>query len=176
MTESNRILLPGVLPSLRGEQVLLRRMEEGDAAALFDIYGDPLVMKYTDEPPFPDLETVGLMLESVRRLLAEGESLEWAVVLRDSGLVVGTCGLHSFDTTLRTAEVGCLLRRSAWGKGHMAEALGLVTQFAAKVLGLNRLLADVAADNLQAHNLFRKLGYRKAGSALLEVALSLSAR
>eukprot|EP01032_Pedospumella_encystans_P032148 gene32148-36292_t len=71
MTESNRILLPGVLPSLRGEQLLLRTMEEGDAAALFDIYGDPLVMKYTDEPPFPDLETVGRMLESVRRLLAE---------------------------------------------------------------------------------------------------------
>lgn len=43
---------------------------------------NPVVMKYTDEPPFPDLNTVHMMLCSVRRLLASAESLEWAIALK----------------------------------------------------------------------------------------------
>jgi RimJ/RimL family protein N-acetyltransferase len=69
MTETGRVPIPTVLPVLRGERLLLRAMTDGGAAALFDIYSDPLVMQYTDEPP------------------------------------------------LRTAEVGCLLRQTAWGRG-----------------------------------------------------------
>ncbi|KQV86290.1 hypothetical protein ASD15_29935 [Massilia sp. Root351] len=171
MTDTSRFHIPAVLPALRGERLLLRAMKEDDAAALFDIYGDPQVMQYTGERPFPNPGTVRLMLKSVRKLLAEGESLEWAIASHDSGLVVGTCGLHSFDMALRTAEVGCLLRQSAWGKGYMAEALGLVTTFADEVLGLYGLAADVAEANVQAQRLFGKLGYRAAGSGMLELAL-----
>ncbi|KQW93343.1 hypothetical protein ASC94_11905 [Massilia sp. Root418] len=171
MTETGRLPIPTVLPVLRGERLLLRAMTEGDAAALFDIYGDPLVMRYTDEPPFPSLQTVGRMLESVRRLLAEGSSLEWAVALHEDGQVIGTCGLHSFDPPLRTAEVGCLLRQTAWGRGCMAEALGLVSRFAHDVLGLKRLVADVEAGNQRAQGLFRKLGYRPGRAGMLEIEL-----
>lgn len=147
-------------------------MEDNDAAALFEIYGDPLVMKYTDEPPFPGQNTVQLMLKSVRTLLAEGLSLEWAIVTRDGGDVVGTCGLHSFDQALRVAEAGCLLRRSGWGKGLMAEAIGVVMHFAKEGMHLRRLTADVAPDNEQAQRLFQKLGYRRERSGMLEIDLN----
>lgn len=149
-----------VLPTLRSARLVLRAMEDADAAALFDIYGDPLVMRYTDEPPFPDQGTVALMLKSVRKLLASGESLEWAIV-SDDGALIGTCGLHSFDNAGGTAEVGCLLRHSAWGKGYMTEAIGLITTFAGDVLGLRGLSADVSPDNQRALNLFKKLGYQQ---------------
>lgn len=171
MTETSQLRLPAVLPALRGERLVLRAMADSDAEALFDIYGDPQVMKYTDEPPFPGLETVGLMLRSVRELLAKGESLEWAVALRDGDQVVGTCGLHSFDSALRRAEVGCLLKRSAWGNGYMSEALGLLADFAEDVLRLNCLVADVAVENSQARRLFNKLGYRQAREGMLEIDL-----
>ena len=141
-------------------------MDDGDAAALFDLYGDPLVMKYTDEPPFPDLDTVGVMLLSVRRLLACGESLEWAIVSRD-GQLIGTCGLHGFDPAARTAEVGCLLNPSIWGKGYMTEAIGLLTTFAKDVLRLHRLAADVASGNERAERLFKRLGYEREDSGML---------
>lgn len=159
-----------MLPTLRSAQLVLRAMEDTDAAALFDIYGDPLVMQYTDEPPFPDLETVALMLASVRRLLAEGSSLEWAIALPD-GEVIGTCGLHGFNRPLRTAEVGCLLRRSAWGRGHMAIAIGMLTSFARDVLQLQRLTADVAPDNERAQRLFNRLGYTPDESGMLGRAI-----
>lgn len=153
-----RFFLPAALPTLWSERLVLRAMEDADAGALLGLYGDPLVMRYTDELPFADLDTVAVMLASVRRLLANGQSLEWAVVARE-GQLIGTCGLHSFDRALGTAEVGCLLTPTLWGRGYMAEAIGLLTLFAKDVLQLQRLTADIADQNDRAQRLFRKLGY-----------------
>lgn len=163
--------LPVELPVLRGGRVTLRPMDERDAAALFAIYGDPVVMRHTDEEPFPGLATVGVMLASVRRLLASGESLEWAIVPADGGEPIGTCGLHSFDAASRTAQVGCLLRRSAWGHGVMTEAIGVLTDYAALVLRLEGLLADVGAENVRARRMFGRLGYLDDGSGMLRIGL-----
>lgn len=142
---------------------------DDDAAALLEIYGDPRVMHYTDEPPFPDLATVSVMLASVRRLRNSGESLEWAIVLRGTDELIGTCGLHAFDGA--RAEIGCLLKQAAWGKGYMAEAINLLTQHAAHTLQLTELLADVAPANKRAQGLFRKLGYLADDNKLLRHVL-----
>ncbi|MBB3223941.1 GNAT family N-acetyltransferase [Pseudoduganella umbonata] len=167
----NALLPPAALPVLCGERVTLRPMDEHDAAALFAIYGDPLVMRHTGEDPFPELATVGQMLASVRRLLASGQSLEWAIVLAGSGELVGTCGLHSFDAAARAAQVGCLLRRSAWGRGIMPEALAVLAAYAAEVLRLHGLMADVAPQNTRARRMFRRLGYREDGNDMLRIGL-----
>lgn len=46
--------LPTVLPTLQGRRIALRAMEDSDTAGIHAIYSDPLVMRYTDEDPFPD--------------------------------------------------------------------------------------------------------------------------
>jgi RimJ/RimL family protein N-acetyltransferase len=65
---------PTELPTLETECLLLRPMRDEDAPALFTIYGDPEVMRYAGDEPFPDEATVAVMLWSVARLLAAGES------------------------------------------------------------------------------------------------------
>jgi ribosomal-protein-alanine N-acetyltransferase len=157
----DRPMPPVTLPALHGPHILLRAMDDADAPALFAIYGDPEVMRYTDEPPFPDQATVGPMLRSVRDLLAQGSSVEWAIVPKAGGPVIGTCGLHGFDDAAGMAEVGCLLRRADWGRGIMREAVDLLAAYARDTLRLRRLAADVAPDNVQAQRLFAKLGYRQ---------------
>lgn len=153
-------MLPTTLPRLQGDRIELRCMSESDALALFDIYGDPAVMKYTDENPFENAGTVRLMLQSVQKLMSRGESLEWAIVLVDSETLIGTCGLHSFDESFDRAEVGCLLRQSAWGQGYMRDAIDLLKVYAKDTLGLSHLMADVHPENKRAQQLFRALGFR----------------
>lgn len=148
--------LPHALPSLSTPRLQLRALDAGDSADLFAIYGDPLVMRFVGEPPFPTLATVAQMLASVERLLAAGESLEWGLVARDSGCLIGTCGLHSFAGG--QAEVGCMLARSHWGEGWMAEALTALIAYA-RQLGLATLVADIEPDNLPSQRLFRRLGF-----------------
>ncbi|WP_440967692.1 GNAT family N-acetyltransferase [Massilia sp. GER05] len=159
------------LPHIHGQRIFLRTMRHDDAIRLLELYGDPVVMRHTDESPFPDLDTVALMLESVRTLLASGESLEWAIALKESDTLIGTCGLHSFDWSTATAEVGCLLMRAEWGKHIMSEAVRLLMGYAADVLRLRRLKADVAAGNHRAQRLFSSLGFRRIDAATWEIDL-----
>ena len=159
------------LPHIHGQRIFLRTMRHDDAIRLLGLYGDPVVMRHTDESPFPDLDTVALMLESVRTLLASGESLEWAIALKESDTLIGTCGLHSFDWSTATAEVGCLLMRAEWGKHIMSEAVRLLMGYAADVLRLRRLKADVAAGNHRAQRLFSSLGFRRVDAATWEIDL-----
>ncbi|WP_429155226.1 GNAT family N-acetyltransferase [Aeromonas media] len=150
--------LPSDLPVLLTPRLLLRPLGVQDSIDLFAIYGDPEVMRFVGEPPFPEFATVSQMLASVERLLAVGESLEWGLVLRESGHLIGTCGLHSFETGLRQAELGCMLARSHWGRGLMFEALSAVMEYAGE-LGIRTLLADIEPDNLPSQRLFRRLDF-----------------
>jgi len=161
MTPTAPRFVPAELPDIHGSRIILRSLCDDDAPRLLDLYGDPVVMRYTDESPFPDLDTVDVMLASVRTLLASGESLEWAIALKDDDALIGTCGLHSFDWATSTAEVGCLLMRAEWGKRYMSEAVRLLMDYAGGVLLLRRLKADVAAENHLAQRLFGSLGYRR---------------
>lgn len=161
--------IPTAVPTLQSQRLVLRAMRDADASGILAIYSDPRVMRHTGEEPFPDLQTVAIMLASVRRLLADGTSLEWAIALRDTDQIIGTCGLHHFDQ--RQAEVGCLLRQSAWGQGYMTEAIGLLTHYAGQVLRLNRLVADVAPENERAQGFFKKLGYSASSSGMLGMPL-----
>lgn len=165
-------MLPATLPRLQSDRIELRSMGHSDALALLEIYGDPLVMKYTDEKPFENLWTVSLMLQSVHNFLVEGKSLEWAIVLKGSDTPIGTCGLHSFDESLHVAEVGCLLKQSAWGSGYMTDAVNLLTIYARDVLGLRQLVADVHSANERAHRLFEKQGFRRDSPELWSMELT----
>jgi len=163
----NRMQLPTALPVLPGVRLALRTMTDDDAAALFAIYGDPEVMRYTDEAPFPGVDTVSIMLASVRTLLATGESLEWAIILHASGEVIGTCGLHGFLDDERSAQVGCVLKHSHWGHGHMTEAVTLLMRFASNVLKLECVTADVDPENERSLRMFQRLGFRQSNSGEL---------
>lgn len=159
---------PTKLPTLETERLLLRPMRQEDAPSLYMIYGDPEVMRYAGDEPFPDEATVGVMLGSVARLLEAGESLEWAAVERASGQLVGTCGLHGFDEAADVAEVGCLLARAAWGRGLMGEALLTLFRYAQDELGIRLLLADIDAPNLRSIRLFESLGFVHTRDTLYE--------
>jgi RimJ/RimL family protein N-acetyltransferase len=134
-------------------------MQPSDAPELFAIYGDPEVMQYASDDPFPSVETVSVMLASVAQLLATGESLEWAVIDTRSGALVGTCGLHSFDANVSAAEIGCMLARSAWGRGIMREALSELFHYAQTALAVRVLHADIDAGNQRSIRLFQQLGF-----------------
>jgi RimJ/RimL family protein N-acetyltransferase len=153
------------LPELRTARLLLRTMTPVDRHALLEIYGDPEVMHYASDPPFTDVTTVDQMLSSVAQLFAERQSLEWGIQLHTDPLLIGTCGLHSFQETPATAEIGCLLRRSHWGQSLMREALEAVMLFGVGQLRLSQIEAEIDAPNQRSIALFTRLGFRQQPDA-----------
>ena len=157
---------PTILAELKTQRLTLRSMSASDKTNLFAIYGDPEVMRFASDETFPNPATVDEMLSSVSRLFSERSSMEWGIERRADHELIGTCGLHSFDLTNNSAEVGCLLARSIWGYGYMREALQEVIQYAFRELDITRLQADVDASNHRSVRLFSELGFVYQGGAI----------
>lgn len=153
------------LPLLTTTRLSLRALTQLDRQALFAIYGDAEVMQYASDPAFPDLSYVDQMLASVETLFQQRQSIEWGITLLHDDVVIGTCGLHSFDFERGSAEIGCLLKRAYWGQSLMREALEAVIAFGFTVLTLNTLQADIDAPNTRSMLLFQRLGFAQEGDA-----------
>ncbi|HHC7385737.1 GNAT family N-acetyltransferase [Vibrio parahaemolyticus] len=146
-------------PDLHGSRIVLRSIQTNDSDDLFEIYGDIQTMEFASDPVFTSEDMVVQMLESVVRLEKSGESLEWAVMEQATSKVIGTCGLHSFNDSGDSCEVGCLLNSSYWRQGYMSEALSLLFSHA-KSLGIEKLYADIDEGNFRSQALFNKLGFK----------------
>ncbi|MEU8515447.1 GNAT family protein [Kitasatospora sp. NPDC048722] len=63
----------------------------------------------------------------------------------------------------RSAELGYVLRRDAWGHGYGSEAARLLCVLAFDHLGLHRLAASVDVDNAASVRVLGKLGFQREG-------------
>ncbi|GGO69502.1 GNAT family N-acetyltransferase [Bowmanella pacifica] len=160
-----------MLPTLVGHRLYLRHINTADADALFSLYADANTMRFAADPVFTHMDMMQQMLSSVASLYASGESYEWALVLSDSEHIVGTCGLHSFNTERTRCEVGCLLASPFWGQGLMQDALSLLLSHA-KQLGITHLLADIEPQNHRARRFFTKLGFHCDANGLFSLELN----
>ena len=111
-------------PILQTSRLLLREMTEDDLPALRSILQDPQVM-YAYEHAFSEEEVRAWLAKQRRRYAEDGFGL-WAMVLRQTGAMIGQCGLTWQDRGDGTqcVEVGYLLQRAFWHH-HPGQQSGL---------------------------------------------------
>jgi RimJ/RimL family protein N-acetyltransferase len=109
--------------------------------------------------------------ENYRRLLAAigGWSLfgfdRFAVIERDGGALVGTCGIFrqirglgdDFDCH---PEAGWIIRSERWGRGYASEAMRATISWFEQTQGRRRTVCLISPDNLASVRIAAKLGYR----------------
>ena len=93
----------------------------------------------------------------------EGSALEFVIVKKPTGAIIGRCGLFDYDACDAQASLGYILDRSYWRQGYMREALMSLIDLAFNELGLRRLEAKVEAPNVASSALLRRLGFTKEG-------------
>ena len=157
MIESNR------LPTIHGERVVLRWLEDDDVDDLLGIFGDPEVMRYWSSPPLADRTAAAALLAEIREFFARHTLYQWGVALPDEGTVIGTCTLTSFHAESARAEIGFALGREHWGRGYMSDAVAALLDYAFGPLGLRRLEADVDPRNGPSLRLLERVGFRREG-------------
>jgi len=165
---------PVAFPSLDTDRLSLRQVRSTDLHRLRAIYGDPQVMRHASDPVFTRTEHYLQTIEGMALGFSADRALEWGMVRRSDGVLIGTVGLHNFRETV--AEVGCLLAAAYWRQGYMREAVGAVQVFAKERLGLVRLEADIDAGNAASLALFGALGYIVAERTSEQGALLLTKR
>jgi len=141
---------------LETDRLLLRELTHADVDDLHEVLGDPEAMRHYSRPKTRE-ETLAWIDWGIG-LYPHGLGLH-GVVLRATGELIGDCGLTYQDVVGTTeVEIGYHVAPRYWGEGYATEAALAWRDYAGDVLGLDRLVAIVAPDNLPSQRVATKMG------------------
>ncbi|TQJ53214.1 RimJ/RimL family protein N-acetyltransferase [Streptomyces sp. SLBN-115] len=146
-----------VKPLLSGPKTVLRPFTEADADTMWEIIGDPEVVRFTF-PPNSDLTR-----ERVRSWYGsrteQPDRLDLAVTVRDTGELVGEVVLHEWDPDARSCTFRTLLGARGRDRGLGTEATRLIVGHGFEQLGLHRVQLELYGDNERARRVYEKVGF-----------------
>lgn len=132
---------------LETERLYLRKLNQDDYESLCKILQDEETM-YAYEGAFSDAEAH----EWLDRQLARYEKWgfgSWAVVLKESGELIGQCGLTMQPwKEQEVLEIGYLFRREYWHKGYATEATRACKKYAFETLGADEVCSIIRDTNI----------------------------
>lgn len=146
------------MPSLETERLILRPMRITDCADMYDYARREDVTVYLRWSPHPSEQYSRDYLRYIEQRYAMGEFYDWAVVERESGRMIGTCGFTSFDFPHNSAEIGYVLNPDFHGRGYATEAAARVVRFGFERLRLHRIEARFIQGNEASLRVMEKLG------------------
>lgn len=151
-----------VLP-VRTERLVLRAFGEDDLDALYDMHRRPEVTQYL----LSDTRTRGEVREMLKRrisqtdLVKEGDNLAVAVVVGESGALIGDFNLELLDAGLGRAEIGYVLNPAHAGRGYATEAATALLGLAFEHFGFHRVIGVCNGRNTASMHLMERLGMRR---------------
>src|SRR3954463_6454359 len=134
------------LPTLAGEQVVLRELRASDAASLFALLTTEEVSRFISPPP-TTVEGFERFIAWTLRQRTAGTYACFAVTLRGFDTAIGIFQIRELQPGFRTAEWGFAVGSPFWGTGVFAEGAEMVLEFAFNTLGVHRLEARAAMQN-----------------------------
>ncbi|MGI6665548.1 MAG: GNAT family N-acetyltransferase [Christensenellaceae bacterium] len=142
---------------LETERLYLREMDDGDYDALARILQDEEVM-YAYEHAFSEAETRNWLENQKKRYKEYGFGL-WAVVLKETGEMIGQCGLSMQEyNDAQVLEIGYLFQKAFWHKGYAAEAAIACKHYAFEKLGAAEVYSIIRDTNIASQNVAKRNG------------------
>ena len=144
-------------PVLETARLILRPWKEEDAEECYRYARDPRVGPAAGWPVHTDIEDSRRIIRDV--LASPGI---FAIVLKETGLPVGSIGLHHNDLAEKEdeAELGYWLGVPYWGRGIVPEAAREMIRHAFEDLGLMRVWCGYYEGNEKSRRVQEKLGFR----------------
>jgi ribosomal-protein-alanine N-acetyltransferase len=152
-----------VLPVLRTDRLVLRRLTEADADGLFDIFSDDEVTAYYAWDTFTDPRQGQELAVRTVEQYRQREALRWGMLRPDTDRIIGTCGYARWSRPHRYAVLGYDLARPYWRQGLMSEAVAAVLRFGFEQLDLHRVEATMLAGNATSAAVLRRAGFSLEG-------------
>lgn len=149
--------------TLETPRLLLRPLHEDDVTALFAMYSDPQFMRYWSFAPMTRLEQVSEYLSRLMKGSVSGTNCICAIVLRETGQMIGTCSLFNLYEPCLRAEIGFGVRRESWRQGYAQEAVHALIEHAFSTLSLRRLEADIDPRNSGSARVLERAGFVREG-------------
>ncbi|HUB19400.1 MAG TPA: GNAT family N-acetyltransferase [Acidobacteriaceae bacterium] len=144
------------MPALETPRLLLREMTLADAPALFSVLGDPETMRFYPRPYTPGEVSDWIARQIIRYPTGSGLL---AIILRDSGELIGDCGLvwQEVEGVLEP-EIGYHVHRDHQGRGYASEAARAVRDYAFQRSGCDHVISMIRPENQPSRRVAEKNG------------------
>ena len=154
-------------PTLASERLVLNQLNEADKDAVFNLFSSPEVIEYYDLDAFKDAEQALDLINFFNRRFIEKSGIRWAIRLKNSNELIGTCGFNSWNSKMQNAVIGYDLLPTYWQQGYSTEAVKLIVKAAfdggLPCDSIHRIQADTVTENIASEALLTKLGFEFEG-------------
>ncbi|MGI8589446.1 MAG: GNAT family N-acetyltransferase [Nakamurella sp.] len=151
------------MPTLRGENVVLRKFSAADLAMVREAAGDPFIPLITSVPAHGnDVECLAFLARQHERS-ESGAGYSFAVEDQHTGQAVGQIGLWLKGLEDGRASVGYWIVASHRQRGIARRALSLVTRWGIEHRGIARLELYVEPWNTASWRTAESVGYQREG-------------
>ena len=145
------------------ERLFARKLTKDDFGSLCRILQDPEVM-YAYEHAFSDAEVNSWLERQLKRYVTDGFGL-WAVILKETGSMIGQCGLTMQDWNGKMVpEIGYLFEKAYWHLGYASEAAKGCKEYAFQSLKLPRVYSIIRDNSLPSQRVAERNGMKFCGS------------
>ncbi len=148
-------------PDLKTPRLVLRPFRMSDAEAVFAYASDPQVTRFVRFQTHRNLGDTRKFLRNLDRLHRGAPA--WAITLKNSGQLVGSCGFVNSSKENRVAEIGYVLARPHWGRGYAVEAVRALLDYGFRRMKLNRIHAQTLVENTRSARVLEKAGMKFEG-------------
>ena len=151
------------MPRIASERLILRPLKRSDYSDMFEYSKREEVTKYLLWRPHTDSGYTYDYLRYVEKKYRENDFFDWALELKDSGKMIGTCGFNYFDKNNNSAVIGYVINPAYWNKGYATEAVSMVIRLGFIELDLNRIEARHMIGNDSSGRVMEKCGMSHEG-------------
>ena len=143
------------------ERLILRDPVLDDWAAIHEYSSDPVVVRHSMWGPNTEEETREYVAQMIEMRQEQPRmSYELVVTLKDSGELIGGCGIHKAGFN---AEIGYTFNPRFWGHGYASEAAFALLRMGFEELGVHRIYATCRPANEASANVMKRIGMQREG-------------
>ena len=142
------------------ERLIIRNIAESDAYDMYSYASRTEVTEYLLWDPHSDISVTRGYIESIDRRYMRGLYGDWAVVLKENGRMIGTCGYANIDSLLMKCEIGYVLSPDYRGKGYMTEAVNAILALSFGTFGFETAELRIMQGNVRSAALAQRAGFR----------------
>ena len=154
------------IPTLETERLMLRKIKNYDLKDIFEYSHDPKVSEFLLWSPHESEYTTKMYIKTVKKYYRAAKFYDWAIVHKDTGKMIGTCGFTDINIITNSAEIGYVLNSDFWGQGIACEALQKVLNFAFEKLELQYVEAKYMINNERSKRVLEKSNMKYIGKQI----------
>ncbi len=148
-------------PNLQTDRLNLRKINAGDASAIFRLRSDPETMRFVPRPLAQSIDDAHEHIRMITAKIDDNTGINWAMTYKGSDEFIGIIGLFRIEFENYRSELGYMLLPEHHNKGIVSEAISEIMRYGFENMKLHSIEAVIDPQNHASGKVLEKNGFRK---------------